>query len=223
MSKKLLSLALAVCFSFCILTSAIAADEGDGVKPAANPFADVEKDSPFYQAILWAVEQRITSGKTETAFAPSDPCTRAQVVTFLWRAAGSPEPRSMEPEYADTADTGTYYYKAVQWAAEMDMEFSGTFAPDKPCSRGSAVYFIWKANGSPKAEAGASFADLPETSKDGGQYYWHDFLDAVDWAVEQGITAGTGDGSTFSSNTPCTRGQIVTFLYRNFTAKLQIS
>lgn len=128
--------------------------------------------------------------------------------------AGSPEPKLTETQYEDVTDTGAYYYKAVQWAAEMDMEYSGTFDPAAPCSRGSAVYFIWKANGSPKAETRASFTDLPETPADGGQYYWPDFLDAVSWAVEQGVTKGTGDGSTFSGGNPCTRGQIVTFLFR---------
>ncbi len=182
--------------------------------PAAPKFTDVAADSPYAAAIGWAVGKEITNGKTATTFVPGEPCTRAQIVTFLWRAAGSPEPKLTENQYEDVTDDTAYYYKAVQWAAEMDMEFSGIFRPGEPCDRGSAVYFIWKAGGSPKAEAKASFTDLPEAPKDGGQYYWNDFLDAVNWALEQGVTKGTGDGSTFSSGSPCTRGQIVTFLFR---------
>ena len=189
-------------------------EETEGTTPAAPKFTDVAADSPYAAAIGWAVGKEITNGKTATTFVPGEPCTRAQIVTFLWRAAGSPEPKLTENQYEDVTDDTAYYYKAVQWAAEMDMEFSGTFRPGEPCDRGSAVYFIWKAGGSPKAEAKASFTDLPEAPKDGGQYYWNDFLDAVNWALEQGVTKGTGDGSTFSSGSPCTRGQIVTFLFR---------
>ncbi|WP_299963862.1 S-layer homology domain-containing protein [uncultured Oscillibacter sp.] len=188
-------------------------------KPAETPaskFADVAATSPFAPAISWAVEKRITNGKTDTAFGPGDPCTRAQIVTFLWRAAGSPEPKLTETQYMDVTDPGAYYYKAVQWAAELDMEYSGTFDPHKTCDRASAAYFIWKAFGSPKAAAKSSFTDMPEEPKTGGQWYWPDLLDAVDWAVGQGVTNGTGDGTTFSPDNPCTRGQIVTFLYRAY-------
>ncbi len=177
-------------------------------KPAAPAFTDVPATSPFAPAIAWAVEQKITNGKTPTAFGPGDPCTRAQIVTFLWRAAGSPEPKTMEAEYADAVNTSAYYYKAIQWAAEMGMEESGTFKPGDPCTRGQAMYFIWRAN-DPGTSAGSvpSFTDLPKDSL----YY-----DAVLWAVGQGVTKGTGDGTTFSPDSPCTRGQIVTFLYRAY-------
>lgn len=181
-------------------------------KPAESPdkpaFTDVALASPFAPAIAWAVEKKITNGKTATTFAPGEPCTRAQIVTFLWRAAGSPEPKSAEAEYADVTNAGAYYYKAIQWAAEMGMEESGTFAPDKPCTRGQAMYFIWKARAS-ASSAGAAphFTDLSSDSL----YY-----DAVLWAVGQGVTNGTGDGTTFSPDNPCTRGQIVTFLYRAY-------
>jgi uncharacterized repeat protein (TIGR02543 family) len=180
-------------------------------KPAGTPaskFADVAASSPFAPAISWAVEKGITNGKTATTFGPGDPCTRAQIVTFLWRAAGSPEPKTLEAEYADVTNTSAYYYKALQWAAEMGMEESGTFAPDKTCTRGQAMYFIWKANDSgTSAGSVPSFTDLPKESA----YY-----DAVLWAVGQGVTNGTGDGTTFSPDNPCTRGQIVTFLYRAY-------
>lgn len=188
-------------------------------KPAGTPaskFTDVAASSPFAPAISWAVEKGITNGKTATTFGPGDPCTRAQIVTFLWRAAGSPEPKLTETQYMDVTDPGAYYYKAVQWAAELDMEYSGTFDPHKTCDRASAAYFIWKAFGSPKAAAKSSFTDMPEEPKTGGQWYWPDLLDAVDWAVGQGVTNGTGDGTTFSPDNPCTRGQIVTFLYRAY-------
>ena len=187
-------------------------------KPAKSAFTDVAETSPFAPAIAWAVEKGITNGKTPTSFGPEDPCTRAQIVTFLWRAAGSPEPKLTETEYVDVTDPGAYYYKAVQWAAEMDMEYSGTFSPGDTCTRATAVYFIWKASGSPKAGTKASFTDLPEEPEDGSQWYWPDLLDAVDWAVGQGVTNGTGDGTTFSPDNPCTRGQIVTFLYRAYEA-----
>lgn len=177
-------------------------------KPAAPAFTDVAAASPFAPAISWAVEKGITKGKTDTIFAPGEPCTRAQIVTFLWRAAGSPEPKAQEAEYADVTNTSAYYYKAIQWAAEMGMEESGTFAPDKPCTRGQAMYFIWKARaGASSAGSAPHFTDLSRDSL----YY-----DAVLWAVGQGVTNGTGDGTTFSPESTCTRGQIVTFLYRAY-------
>ena len=178
-------------------------------------FNDVKSDSPFAPAISWAVEQGITNGKTAATFGPGDPCTRAQIVTFLWRAAGSPEPKLTETQYMDVTDPGAYYYKAVQWAAEMDMEYAGTFDPHKTCTRASAVYFIWKAFGSPKAAAKSSFADMPEEPANGGQWYWPDLLNAVDWAVGRGVTNGK-TAATFAPAAPCTRGQIVTFLYRAY-------
>lgn len=187
----------------------------DVSKPAETPkpaetapkFTDVSPTSPFAPAISWAVEKKITNGKTATTFGPGDPCTRAQIVTFLWRAAGSPEPKTMEAEYADVTRTDAYYYKAVQWAAEMGMEESGTFAPNKTCTRGQAMYFIWKAKaGASSAGAAPSFTDLNKNSA----YY-----DAVLWAVGQGVTTGK-TATTFAPGDPCTRGQIVTFLYRAY-------
>lgn len=180
---------------------------------AQPKFSDVAASSPFAAAISWAVEKKITNGKTATTFGPGDPCTRAQIVTFLWRAAGSPEPKTMEAEYADVTNTAAYYYKAVQWAAEMGMEESGTFAPHDTCTRVTAVYFIWTAFGSPKAAAKASFEDVQEPER--GQWYWPDLPDAVDWAVETGVTTGK-TATTFGPGDPCTRGQIVTFLYRAY-------
>ena len=176
-------------------------------QPAAPKFTDVAASSPFAAAISWAVEQGITNGTTPTTFSPGNPCTRAQIVTFLWRAAGSPEPKATEAEYADVTNTTAYFYKAIQWAAEMGMEESGTFKPGDPCTRGQAMYFIWKARGAASSAGSApSFTDLSKDSL----YY-----DAVLWAVGQGVTNGTTP-TTFSPDSPCTRGQIVTFLYRAY-------
>ena len=184
-------------------------DQVKNEKPAAeaekpaNPFTDVKESSPYYQGILWAVEKGVTNGKSATTFAPADPCTRAQIITFLWRAAGKPEPKATEPCYKDVTDTAAYYYQAVQWASEMGMVEGETFAPDDPCTRASAVYFMWRANGS--GEAGAtSFTDVAADA---------DYAAAVNWAVEKGVTNGTS-ATTFSPADPCTRGQIATFLYR---------
>ena len=176
-------------------------------------FHDVPANSPFLDSIVWAVKQGVTNGKTATTFGPGDPCTRAQIVTFLWRAAGSPEPKLTETEYVDVTDPGAYYYKAVQWAAELDMEYSGTFDPHGTCSRVAAVYFIWTAFGRPESTAKASFEDMQEPER--GQWYWPDLPDAVDWAVEKGVTTGK-TATTFGPGDPCTRGQIVTFLYRAY-------
>lgn len=183
------------------------ADTAKPAQAAKTAFTDVAETSPFAPAISWAVEKKITNGKTATTFGPGDPCTRAQIVTFLWRAAGSPEPKAKEAEYADVTKTDAYYYKAIQWAAEMGMEESGTFAPDKTCTRGQAMYFIWKARaGASSAGAAPSFTDLDKESA----YY-----DAVLWAVGQGVTKGKTE-TTFGPDDPCTRGQIVTFLYRAY-------
>lgn len=182
----------------------------------AAAFSDVDEGLYYAAPIAWAVERGITTGTSEDTFSPDALCTQGQILTFLWRAAGSPEPKLTETQYMDVTDPGAYYYKAVQWAAELDMEYSGTFDPHKTCDRASAAYFIWKAFGSPKAAAKSSFTDMPEEPKTGGQWYWPDLLDAVDWAVGQGVTNGTGDGTTFSPDNPCTRGQIVTFLYRAY-------
>ena len=163
------------------------------------PFKDVADGAYFYDAVEWAVDQGITSGTTATTFSPYQTCTRAQIITFLWRAAGSPEAQNLYGTWDVTADK--YYFKAVQWAAEQNMiERFGNFEPDAPCTRLMAVDFMWKSAGQPKASA-ASFTDVDS--------------DAVSWAVAKGVTNGT-TAATFSPDATCTRGQIVTFLYRAF-------
>lgn len=173
-----------------------------------NPFTDVKKGTYYYDAVLWAVEKKITSGTSATTFSPNNPCTRGQIVTFLWRAAGSPKPTSSINPFADVKE-GAYYYDAVLWAMEKGIT-SGTsattFSPDTACTRGQTVTFLWRAAGSPKATSSNNpFADVQT-----GAYYYG----AVLWAVEKGITSGTS-ATTFAPGTTVTRGQTVTFLYRN--------
>ena len=167
-------------------------------------FTDVAATSPYYAGIEWAVDEGITNGTTATTFSPYQNCTRAQIITYLWRAAGSPEPASTEPAYTDVTDTSLYFFKAVQWASEQGLVEGETFDPYAGCTRAMAVYFMWVAADSPEAAA-SSFTDVAADA---------DYAAAVNWAVAQGVTLGTGDGSTFSPDTVCQRGQIVTFLYR---------
>lgn len=169
-------------------------------------FDDVEEDDWFYFAVLWAVEKRVTSGLTATKFGPDEICTRAQAVTFLWRAAGSPEPVHTEMAFKDVKE-GSYYYKPVLWAVEENITTglnAESFGPDEFCTRGQIVTFLWRSQGSPEVEAENPFDDVPEQA-----YYTQPVL----WAVENGITLGF-NATTFSPGTNCTRAQIVTFLYR---------
>lgn len=170
--------------------------------PAKSAFTDVAATAYYAQPVQWAVDKSITSGKTATTFAPGETCSQAQILTFLWRAAGSPEPAgTVEME----GFTGTeYYYKAAQWAAERGM-VGGEFNPGAPCTRAMAVTYMWKQAGSPSA-APASFTDVPAGA---------DYTGAVAWAVEKGVTSGKTT-TTFAPSETCTRGQIVTFLYRAF-------
>ena len=172
-----------------------------------NFFVDVPADAYYYDAVLWAAENGITDGIDETHFAPNATCTRAQIVTFLWRAAGCPEPESMS-SFADVP-ADSYYAKAVAWAVEQGITVGtggGKFAPDAPCTRAQCVAFLWRAQGTPDAAEGNPFIDVAEDTF---------YTDAVLWAAENGITLGTNaDGTTFSPDGDCTRAQIVTFLYR---------
>lgn len=171
-----------------------------------NFFVDVLAGAYYYDAVLWAAENGITGGVDDTHFAPNAPCTRAQIVTFLWRAAGNPEPKSSTMPFMDVS-ADSYYAKAVAWAVENGIT-SGTsdttFSPDSPCTRAQSVTFLYRASGSPAVSGNSTFGDV-----DARAYY----ADAVSWAVDEGITAGTG-GNQFSPDAICTRAQIVTFLYR---------
>ena len=177
-----------------------------GIYLHPSAFSDVSTKAYYYDAVKWAVENGITSGTSDTTFSPDSSCTRAQAVTFLWRAAGEPEPKGTGTKFTDVPN-GQYYSKAVQWAVENNIT-SGTsdttFSPDQICNRAQIVTFLYRVNGSPSAN-GNAFSDVQSRS-----YY----SSAVKWAVAQGITSGTS-GTTFSPLANCTRGQIVTFLYRS--------
>ena len=173
-------------------------------EPEAPFFADVPASAYYADAVKWAVEQGITSGTSTNTFSPDMSCTRAQIVTFLWRANGSPKADGANPFTDVSADA--YYYDAVLWAVKEGIT-SGTsattFAPDMTVTRGQTVTFLYRAAGAP-AVSGGRFADVAADA-----YY----ADAVAWAVKEGITSGTG-ATTFSPDAACTRGQIVTFMYR---------
>ena len=174
-----------------------------------NFFYDVPNDAYFYEAVKWAVENGITTGVGNDLFAPEQPCTRAQIVTFLWRAAGSPEPKTAS-SFTDVS-ASAYYAKAVAWAVENGITngmTETTFAPDATCTRGQSVTFLHRAL---KGTAGtiSSFADVPANAF---------YADAVGWALSQKVTDGTSN-TTFSPDDNCTRGQIVTFLYRAYQGK----
>ena len=171
-----------------------------------TPFTDVAASSPYADAILWAAKNGITQGKTATTFAPSDPCTRGQIVTFLWRAAGSPAPKGTVTVPADVAPS-SYCYNAVAWALENGITkgtTATTFSPNATCTRGQAVTFLFRAQGGSASGAAPAFTDVAVGSL---------YADAVVWAVANGVTKGT-TATTFGPEDPCTRGQIVTFLYR---------
>lgn len=172
-----------------------------------NPFGDVAVKEWYFEPVLWAVENGITSGTSATAFAPNATCTRAQVVTFLWRAMGKPEPESGENSFSDVMETD-YFYKAVLWAVENGITSGtggGKFSPNNPCTRNQVVTFLWRTMGQPEPESTDNpFNDVPE-----GIYYYNPVL----WAVENNITSGIG-AATFAPNADCTRAQVVTFLYR---------
>lgn len=175
-------------------------------QPSQKGFNDVKPGDYFYDAVNWAVEKGITTGTSATTFSPNASCTRAQIVTFLWRASGSPEPKTASNPFTDVA-ANAYYCKAVLWAVENGITTgtsATTFSPDAPCTRAQGVTFLWRANGSKAASAAASFTDVASDA-----YY----APAVAWAAEQNVTSGVGNG-LFSSDTTCTRAQIVSMLYR---------
>lgn len=174
-------------------------------KVETRPFVDVSADAYYNQAVQWAQEKGITDGISSNLFGPKQPCTRSQIVTFLWRAAGSPEPKGTAAGMTDVAP-GSYYAKAVAWAVENGITTGtaeGTFSPDATCTRAQAVTFLARAQNA-KATGKTAFSDVPADSY---------FADAVAWAQANGVTTGTSE-TTFSPDNDCTRAQIVTFLYR---------
>ena len=170
-----------------------------------SPFGDVSADAYYYKAVQWAQEKGITDGISSNLFGPKQPCTRSQIVTFLWRAAGSPEPKGTAAGMTDVVP-GSYYAKAVAWAVENGITTGtaeGTFSPDATCTRAQAVTFLARAQNA-TATGKTAFSDVPADSY---------FADAVAWAQANGVTTGTSE-TTFSPDNDCTRAQIVTFLYR---------
>ena len=174
-----------------------------------SPFSDVSTSAYYYEAVKWAQEKGITGGIGNGLFGPNQPCTRAQIVTFLWRAAGSPEPKTMS-SFADVS-MDAYYAKAVAWAVENGITTGtgdGKFSPDATCTRAQSVTFLFRAIGK-LVDSKAEFSDVLTDS-----YY----ANAVAWAVENGVTNGIGNG-LFGPDNSCTRAQIVTFLYRTYQGK----
>lgn len=195
MRKRILSLFLALALSIGLAVPAVAAEGG---------FTDVDPNAYYAEAVAWAVENNITGGTSATTFSPNQTCTRGQIITFLWRYAGSPEP-SVTGGVSDIKESD-YFYKAVLWAKEKGMFEGDAFQPSEPCTRLMAMEFMWKRLGSPVVEDNL-FSDVSSG--------------AVNWAVARGVTSGTGE-TTFSPEQICTRGQIVTFLHRDATFKATI-
>ena len=192
-------------FTFVMPASGVTVEAAFG---PGNPFTDVRKSDHFYEAVLWAVKNGVTTGITETTFGPHRTCTRAQAVTFLWRAMGSPKPVSDGNPFVDVAPDA-YYHDAILWAVENGVTKGVTataFEPDATVKRSHAVAFLWRTAGSPAAQGENPFTDVaPDT-------YYHD---GVLWAVKNGVTNGTTE-TTFSPGANCTRGQIVKFLFGYF-------
>jgi len=205
MKKRLVTIALMLILLVSIMSTAAFA--------AAEPFADVPKtidgmDNPFYDAIMWAVDKDITAGYADGTFHPDANCTRAHVVTFLWRAAGSPNPASLKNPFVDVERTSPFY-RAILWAAEQGITTGysdNTFRPNDPCTRAHVVTFLWRYNGQPTAKKSVSLNDINGLNAS--------YKAAIDWAAEKGITTGYADGS-FRPNAVCTRAHVVTFIYRD--------
>ena len=207
----LIDIRYAVVAGGCIAVVTIPeAETAGGETPAAAGFTDVKPGDWFAEPVKWAVERKITEGTGNGQFSPSKTCTKGQIITFIWRANGSPEPDAAKISafsgnpFPDL--TGEeYYYTAALWAYTQGMTAGGlAFDGAEPCTRASAVYYIWAAAGEPAPGGKAGFTDLIPALHS---------VDAIAWAVERGVTEGTGN-NTFSPDKPCTRGQIVTFLYR---------
>ena len=174
-------------------------------KVETSPFSDVSTSAYYYEAVKWAQKKGITGGIGNGLFGPNQPCTRAQIVTFLWRAAGSPAPMLNKNPFTDV-HTSDYYYDAVLWAVQNGITngtSAKTFSPDATVTRAQVVTFLWRANDQPAA-GNSGFLDVSSNA-----YYAR----AVDWAFANGITTGVDYGA-FGPDTACTRAQIVTFLYR---------
>jgi hypothetical protein len=208
MKKRCFSLLLCICICISLLT-VMASATGSPV------FTDVKSDDYFAEPVAWAVSKGITNGTSNTTFSPTQTCTRAQILTFLWRAAGCPEPKAYTnfSPYYDVEMTD-YFFKPAAWAAESGITTieGAYFEPNTPCTRAATVEYFWRYAGCPSADP-LAFSDLGSNNN---------LQKAVAWAVTYGITNGTG-GTTFSPNATCTRGQIASFLHRYFVTPLDNS
>jgi len=180
--------------------------------PNYNPIVLTDIDdliASFKQSIAWAVQKNITTGYADGTFKPNATCTRGHVVTFLWRAAGSPEPKTTR-DFSDVSESSPFY-KAIMWAAEQGITTGyadGTFRPNDACTRAHVVTFLWRYEGKPASSGNVSLVDLSGLNAD--------FTSAINWAASKGITTGYSDG-TFRPHAVCTRAHVVTFLYRDMT------
>ena len=177
-------------------------EDVSGNTETKTSFSDVKADAYYAAAVAWAVEKKITAGTSDTTFSPDDTCTRAQILTFLWRAVGSPKIGAKNPFSDVSADD--YYYDAAIWANQKGMVLGDKFEGNTPCTRSSTVMYLWKNAGAPNGASAVSFGDVDNSA---------DYAKAVAWAVENKITSGTS-ATEFSPEMICNRGQIVTFLNR---------
>ena len=205
MKKRMVSLLLALSVCAGLTVPATAAETAETAEKPAAPFADVVQDAYCYDAVLWTVEKGITTGKTETTFVPNETCTIAHVLTFLWRANGSPEP-TIENPFTDVSEED-YYYKAALWAYEKELVSGNIFTPSGACTRGQTMQFFYLLAGYPQVEL-VPFDDVAPDSV---------YARVISWAVQQGIATGKTE-TTFAPDELCTRGHIVTFLYREASA-----
>ena len=188
-----------------IFSSVVAASLmlGSMALAAETNFTDVPSGSWYEEPISWAVEEGVTTGTSESTFSPDVTCSKAEILTFIWRACGSQEPAISNP-FTDISSVD-YYYNAALWAYENGIVDGIVFSPNTPCSRSMAVTYLWAKEGRPTPSTSASFTDVGSNA---------DYVQAVSWAVEQEITNGTS-ATAFSPDEICSRSQIVTFLYRD--------
>lgn len=199
MKKRFFTVCLSIIMLLMLLPTDALAVEG--------VFSDVAATAFYYEPVKWAVSQGVTKGTTNTTFSPNRACTRAEAVTFLWRACDSPEPSISECPFTDLPESA-FYYKAALWAYENKITSgvsSALFGPSQLCTRSQIVTFLYRMNDTPSVSGSTTFRDVPS-----GSFYEH----SVNWAAQNGITTGTSK-TQFSPNNNCTRGEIVTFLYRS--------
>lgn len=184
-------------------TGAAPKHEAQTAESKAIEFSDVDANAYYYDAVQWAVQKGITSGTSETTFGPDQKCTCGQAISLLWRSAGSPAPKGQSNPFTDVKESA-YYYQPALWAAECGIVSGTAFHPDEPVTRGQFAAFLYRNAGSPSVTGKSGFTDVPDDAH---------YAQAVAWVAGQGIASGTGE-QTFSPDAVCTRGQIVTFLYR---------